>query len=45
MIEADFGWDDVGSWLAMERIRPKDADGNVALGLHRGVGTKNCVVQ
>lgn len=28
-IPSSFGWDDVGSWLALERIRTPDADGNV----------------
>jgi mannose-1-phosphate guanylyltransferase len=29
VVEAPFQWDDVGSWLALERHRPRDADGNV----------------
>ena len=29
VIEAPFGWDDVGSWRALERLRPRDGDGNV----------------
>ena len=28
----DFGWDDVGSWSAVERHFPADASGNVAIG-------------
>jgi mannose-1-phosphate guanylyltransferase len=29
VVEAPFPWDDVGSWLALERHRPRDEDGNV----------------
>lgn len=29
MIPASFTWDDVGSWLSLERIVPADGDGNV----------------
>ncbi len=32
LVHASFAWDDVGSWAAMSRIAPPDADGNVALG-------------
>jgi mannose-1-phosphate guanylyltransferase len=30
VVEAPFAWDDVGSWLAVERYRPHDESGNVA---------------
>ena len=30
VVEAPFARDDVGSWLAVERYRPRDASGNVA---------------
>jgi mannose-1-phosphate guanylyltransferase len=39
-----FDWDDVGSWRAVERYAPRDADGNSVLGLHVGVDTKACIV-
>ena len=32
VIAADFGWDDVGSWLALERINGVDADKNSVIG-------------
>lgn len=32
MLEASFSWDDVGSWLSMERILPGDSNGNHHLG-------------
>lgn len=44
VIPADFDWDDVGSWLSMARLNPKDADGNVVRGRHVGIDTKNCVL-
>ena len=31
-LPAPFDWDDVGSWTALERHRPKDKFGNVAVG-------------
>ncbi|KPK99503.1 MAG: hypothetical protein AMJ90_09450 [candidate division Zixibacteria bacterium SM23_73_2] len=31
-LKADLAWDDVGSWLALERIKEKDKDNNVILG-------------
>lgn len=44
VVQASFGWDDVGSWLALERMHPQDADGNTILGGHCGLKTKNCVI-
>ena len=32
VIPSDFGWDDVGSWKAVERFREKDCDNNVCIG-------------
>ncbi len=32
VIKADLIWDDIGSWLALERISPKDKDNNVSIG-------------
>jgi mannose-1-phosphate guanylyltransferase len=28
LLKGDFGWNDIGSWAAMEQIWPKDKDGN-----------------
>ncbi len=44
VVQAPFGWDDVGSWPALERHYPQDADGNTVLGSHHGLKTTNCVV-
>jgi mannose-1-phosphate guanylyltransferase len=38
-IKADLTWDDIGSWLALERIKEKDRDNNVILGKATAVGT------
>jgi mannose-1-phosphate guanylyltransferase len=32
MVTGDFGWDDVGSWAALRRVRAADANGNVTHG-------------
>ncbi|MCU0606257.1 MAG: sugar phosphate nucleotidyltransferase [Candidatus Edwardsbacteria bacterium] len=32
VIRGDFGWDDLGSWEAIERFHPTDEAGNVAIG-------------
>jgi mannose-1-phosphate guanylyltransferase len=44
VVPAPYRWDDVGSWLALERMRPQDADGNTVLAEHCGIDTKDCVV-
>lgn len=33
VIKGEFGWDDLGSWEAMERFHPHDDHGNIRLGL------------
>jgi mannose-1-phosphate guanylyltransferase len=43
-VQAPYQWDDVGSWLALERILPQDADGNTVQGHHIGLKTANCVI-
>lgn len=44
VVPAEFGWDDLGSWGSLERLLPKDRDGNVVQGDFMGVETKNCIV-
>lgn len=44
MIPTDFSWDDVGNWVALERIFPKDGQGNVILGNHAGIDTEGCII-
>ena len=40
-----FGWDDVGSWLAVERIRKTNETGNVVGGNIITINTHNCIIQ
>ena len=44
-IPGDFGWDDVGSWLAVERIKKTNEDGNVVNGNVITIDTHNCIIQ
>ena len=44
VLKAPFRWDDVGSWLALERMHPQDADNNTVLATHAGLKTKGCVI-
>jgi mannose-1-phosphate guanylyltransferase len=44
VVQAPYRWDDVGSWLALERMQPQDADGNTVLATHAGLKTTNCVI-
>lgn len=44
MMEAPYQWDDVGSWLALERRSPQDAHGNTVQALHHGLHTTDCVI-
>jgi mannose-1-phosphate guanylyltransferase len=44
VVHAPYRWDDVGSWLAVERMNPQDSAGNTVLAEHCGVRTKNCVI-
>ncbi len=44
VVRGEFAWDDVGTWQALSRIRPKDVMGNVVVGdavLHE---SQDCVV-
>ena len=44
VMHAPYKWDDVGSWLALERHHPQDATGNTIQALHCGVATRDCVI-
>jgi mannose-1-phosphate guanylyltransferase len=44
VIPADFRWDDVGTWVALERVYPLDENGNTVVGKHAGIDTRNCVI-
>lgn len=44
-IPGTFGWDDVGSWLAVERIRKTNEFGNVVNGNVITINSKNCIIE
>ena len=44
MLEADFGWSDVGNWDALHRMMPKEADGNAGTGRRVAFRSKDCLV-
>src|SRR5262249_52481607 len=44
VVQTPYRWDDVGSWLALERIHPQDAAGNTVLAHHEGIKTSNCLI-
>ena len=45
VIPGNFGWDDVGSWLSLERINKTNQDGNVISGNVISIKTKNSIIQ
>jgi mannose-1-phosphate guanylyltransferase len=44
VIPGDFGWDDVGTWAALRRIRRTDAGGNATSGRVHAVESRGNVV-
>ena len=44
VVRGAFAWDDVGTWEALARVRPKDPDGNVVVGPAHIYQAKDCVV-
>jgi mannose-1-phosphate guanylyltransferase len=45
VIEAPFGWDDVGSWQALARSIGTDQEGNAVVGKHLGIRTSGSIVR
>ncbi|MFF2018150.1 mannose-1-phosphate guanylyltransferase [Paenibacillus sp. NPDC058177] len=45
VIPCVFGWDDVGSWTALERINNLDESGNVIKGNTISIDTKRCIIE
>jgi mannose-1-phosphate guanylyltransferase len=46
VLTADIGWDDVGSWTAIERIKAKDAMGNIIAKSNTAlVDVKDCIIE
>lgn len=44
MVQGTFGWDDLGSWTALDRILGGDQEDNVVIGRHVGLNTTNCII-
>jgi mannose-1-phosphate guanylyltransferase len=44
VLAAPFRWDDLGSWSALERLHPQDADYNTILARHVGLKTRRCII-
>jgi mannose-1-phosphate guanylyltransferase len=45
MVEASFDWDDLGTWQAVARQSPADAQGNTIAGRHIGISTANSIIR
>ena len=45
ILSGSFGWDDVGSWLALERMQQCNEFGNVINGNVVSIDTKNTIIQ
>lgn len=45
ILPGNFGWDDVGSWLAVGRIKKNDENHNVISGTVVSVNTSDCVIE
>ena len=43
LVPAEFVWDDIGNWGALERALPHDAAGNVAIGPNLALEAGDCV--
>lgn len=45
ILSGSFGWDDVGSWLAIERHRTSNEFGNILSGNTVTIDTTDCIIQ
>ncbi|MBB6638135.1 mannose-1-phosphate guanylyltransferase [Cohnella thailandensis] len=45
VIPCKLGWDDVGSWTALDRINDRDENGNVIIGHTLNMDTKRCIIE
>lgn len=44
VVEANFRWDDLGSWTSLERVKKKNDDQNIIVGKHIGIDTKDSII-
>jgi mannose-1-phosphate guanylyltransferase len=44
VVSGAFAWDDIGTWQALTRVRPKDPNGNVLVGRAFAHNSEDCIV-
>jgi mannose-1-phosphate guanylyltransferase len=44
VVRGAFSWDDIGTWQALTRVRPKDPSGNVIVGRAFAHNSEDCIV-
>jgi mannose-1-phosphate guanylyltransferase len=44
LVSAQFVWDDIGNWAALERALPQDSMGNTAQGPHVALDSSGCII-
>ena len=44
VVPADFVWDDMGTWDSLDRICPRDTNGNVTTGNSILLNSRDCIV-
>lgn len=44
VMPVEMGWSDVGSWASLAELLPSDGEGNVVVGRHLGLETRNSVI-
>ena len=44
VVSGAFAWDDIGTWQALTRVRPKDPNGNVVVGAASLHESEDCIV-
>jgi len=44
VVPVDCGWDDIGDWVALERLLARDADANTVVGTHVGLEASGNVI-
>lgn len=44
VVKADIGWQDLGSWVSLNRLYRKNRDGNIIIGKHSGIDTNDCII-
>ena len=44
VIPVDIGWSDVGSWASLSELLPADEEGNIIVGPHVGIDTRDTLV-